>query len=162
MKRDEFDIQVNRLLLSAENLIPEENLPDLPYMKLAPTVHDWYDFEHELWGIGEEIRQLILSEHKEMSTEQANRVCKICVDIKAKRGRQSFIMLLGKKRYKAYADKLSSALTDEDIAGHIISTLYKMGAAQYVDQIKHYITHSITWIRNEAKRYVEKYGTGIL
>ena len=133
------------------------------YMKLATTVHDWYDFEHEIWKIGEEIRQLILSEHKEMNTEQTDRVCKICVDIKAKRGRQSFVMLLGKKRYKAYADKLSSALTDEDIAGHhIISTLYKMGAAQYVDQIKHCTTHSITWIRNESKRYVEKYGAGIL
>ena len=126
MKRDEFDIQINRLLLSAENLIPEETLPDLPYMDLAPTVHDWYDFEHELWEIGEEIRQLILSEHKEMNTEQADRVCKICVDIKAKRGRQSFVMLLGKKRYKSYADKLSSALTDTDVAGHIISAIYKM------------------------------------
>ena len=162
MKRDEFDIQINELLLSAEKLIPEETLPDLPYMELAPTVHDWYDFEHELWGKGEEIRQLILSEHKEMNAEQADRVCKICVDIKAKRGRQSFVMLLGKKRYKAYADKLSSLITDKDIDGHIISTLYKMGATQYVDQIKPYTTHSITWVRNEAKRYVEKYGVGVL
>ena len=46
MKRDEFDSQLNSLLLSAEKLIPEKDLPDLPYMELVPTVHDWYDFEH--------------------------------------------------------------------------------------------------------------------
>ena len=99
MKRDEFDSQLNSLLLSAEKLIPENDLPDLPYMELAPTVHDWYDFEHELWEIGENIRQLILTEKKDLSSEQADQVCKICENVKAKRGRQNFVMLLGKKRF---------------------------------------------------------------
>lgn len=158
MRRDEFNAQINKLLLSAEALIPKENLPDLPYMEQAPKVHNWYDFEHELWGIGEDIRQLIVAEHKDLNPEQINRVCKICVNVCAKRGRQSFVMLLGKKRYVPYADRIAAVLTDEDIDGHVISTLYKMGATQYVDQIKPYSTHSITWIRNEAKRYVQKYG----
>ncbi len=158
MKRDEFDTHLNGLLLSAERLIPEKNLSDLPYMESAPTVHDWYDFELELWKTGEDIRQLILSERKELNAEQADRVCKICVDIRAKRGRQSFIMLLGKKRYASYADRIAAVLTDEDIDGHIISTLYKMGASQYIEKIKPYTDHAITWIRNEAKRYIKKYG----
>ena len=102
MKRDEFDSLLNSLLLSAEKLIPQKDLPELPYMELSPTVHDWYDFEHELWEIGE--------------------------NIKAKRGRQSFVMLLGKKRFLHYADRIASILPDDDIDGHIISTLYKMGA----------------------------------
>ena len=158
MKRDLFDTQINNLLLSAEELIPKENLPDLPYMELAPTVHDWYDFEHELWIIGDNIRQLIASEHKDLNAEQSERVCNICVNIRAKRGRQSFVMLLGKKRYLSYADSIASVLTDEDIDGHIISTLYKMGASQYTEQIKQYTNHEISWIRNEAKRYIQKFG----
>ena len=40
MKRDEFDSQLNSLLLSAEKLSPEKDLPDLPYMELAPTDSD--------------------------------------------------------------------------------------------------------------------------
>ena len=158
MKRDEFDSQLNSLLLSAEKLIPENDLPDLPYMELAPTVHDWYDFEHELWEIGENIRQLILTEKKDLSSEQADQVCKICENVKAKRGRQSFVMLLGKKRFLHYADRIVSILPDDDIDGHIISTLYKKGASQYVDHIKPYADHRTTWIKNEAKRYIQKYG----
>ena len=98
MKRDEFDSQLNSLLLSAEKLIPEKDLPDLPYMELAPTVHDWYDFEHEVWEISENIRQLILTKKKDL------------------------------------------------------------GASQYVDHIKPYADHRMTWIKNEAKRYIQKYG----
>ena len=153
---------MNGLLLLAKRLIPEENLTDLPYMKLAPNVHDWYDFEHELWNIGESIRQLIVANHKDLNSDQVDRVCRICVDIRAKRGRQSFVMLLGKKRYISWADKIADVLPDEDVDGHIISTLYKMGATQYVDQIKPYTTHQITWIRNEAKRYIQKYGSAQL
>lgn len=157
MNRAEFDARIDSVLLYAERLIPKKSLPDLPYMELAPTVHDWYDFEHELWELGEEIRQLILSERKELNAEQTDRICRICENVKAKRGRQSFVMLLGKKRFLTYADRIAHILPDDDIDGHIISTLYKMGASQYVDLIKPYADHRITWIKNEAKRYIQKY-----
>ena len=157
MNRAEFDARIDNVLLHAERLIPKENLPDLPYMELAPTVHDRYDFEHELWDLGETVRQLILSERKELNAEQADRICKICESIKAKRGRQSFVMLLGKKRFLTYADRMANILPDDDIDGHIIGTLYKMGASQYVELIKPYAEHRITWIKNEAKRYIQKY-----
>lgn len=158
MRRDEFDAQVNDLLRLAERLIPEDDLPDLPYMDLAPTVHDWYDFEHELWDKGEEIRQLIAAAHKDLNAEQADRVCRICEDSRAKRGRQSFVMLLGKKRFFPFANRIAAVLPEEDVTGHVISTLYKIGASEYVAQISPYLDHGITWIRNEAKRYVQKYG----
>lgn len=158
MTRTEFDAGIDSFLLAAEHLIPQEKLPDLPFMELAPTVHDWYDFERTLWGIGEDIRQLILSERKDLNADQTNRVYRICVDAKAKRGRQSFVMLLGKKKFLPYAEQLAALLPDEDIDGHIISTLYRMGASQFIESIKPYTNHPITWIRNEAKRYIQKYG----
>ncbi len=158
MNRAEFDACIDNFLLSAEKLIPQNALPDLPFMELAPTVHDWYDFEHALWEIGEDIRQLVSSERKELNTEQTARVCRICTDTKAKRGRQSFVMLLGKKKFLPFAEQLAVLLPDDDIDGHIISALYKMGASQYIERVKPYTNHSITWIRNEAKRYIQKYG----
>ena len=56
--RELFDSEFDDLIRKVEEKIPETNLPDLPYMKEAPDVHDWYMFEHEIWAIGEEIRQL--------------------------------------------------------------------------------------------------------
>ena len=159
MNRAEFDARIDSALLFVEKLIPQEDFPDLPYMELAPNVHDWYDFEHEIWKLGEDIRQLILAERKEMNSSQIDRVCKICSDKKAKRGRQSFVMLLGKKKFLPYAERIAVLLPDEDIDGHIISTLYKMGASQYSERIEPYTSHTTTWIRNEAKRYIQKYGS---
>ena len=157
MTREEFNSRITELLTSAVALIPTAALPDLPFMKQAPTVPDWYDFEHRLWELGEDIRQLTVAENKELNAEHVEAICRICTDPKAKRGRQSFVMLMGKKRYSAYADRLATLLTDEDVCGHVISTLCKMGASQYAEEIKPYTTHPIAWIRNEAKKYLTKY-----
>ena len=157
MDREAFDSELNNFLTRAEALIPKENLPDLPYMDLAPDVHDWYDFEHKLWEIGEEIRQFLSENKNKLNEKQIERIVSICLDKKAKRGRQSFVMLLGKKVYSSYADKIVTVLNDDDIDGQVIDTLYKMGAKEYVERIEPFLTHNRTWIRNEAKRYVKKY-----
>lgn len=157
MDRKDFDSTLDFLLFKAEDLIPEENLPDLPYMDLAPDVHEWYDFEHRLWEIGEDIR-LFLSENKnKLTKKQIERIVSICLDKKAKRGRQSFVLLLGKKIYNSYADKIVTVLYDDDVDGQVIDTLYKMGAKEYVELIEPFLAHNHTWIRNEAKRYILKY-----
>ena len=157
MDRKAFDSELNNFLTRAEALIPKGNLPDLPYMDLAPDVHDWYEFEHRLWEIGEEIRQFLSENKNKLNKSQIDRIVSICLDKKAKRGRQSFVMLLGKKVYSSYADKIVTVLNDDDIDGQVIDTLYKMGAKEYVEQIEPFLTHNRTWIRNEAKRYVQKY-----
>ena len=157
MDRKAFDSDLNNLLTRAEALIPEENLPDLPYMDLAPDVHDWYEFEHRLWEIGEEIRQFLSENKNKLNKNQIDRIVSICLDKKAKRGRQSFVMLLGKKIYNSYADMIVTVLNDDDVDGQVIDTLYKMGAKEYVEFIEPFLTHNRTWIRNEAKRYVQKY-----
>ena len=157
MDREAFDSELNNFLTRAEALIPKENLPDLPYMDLAPDVHDWYEFEHRLWEIGEEIRQFLSENKNKLNKNQIDRIVSICLDKKAKRGRQSFVMLLGKKIYNSYADMIVTVLNDDDVDGQVIDTLYKMGAKEYVEQIEPFLTHNRTWIRNEAKRYVQKY-----
>lgn len=158
MDRKQFDKKLNELLSNAELMIPEEFLPDLPFMETASDVHDWYDFEHELWEKGEEIRQHILYGKKKPNTEQVERIVAICMDKKAKRGRESFVMLLGKKCYINYAEKIAILLNDSDVDGHVIDTLYKMGADSYSTQIKPFVNHNRAWIRNKAKKYIEKFG----
>lgn len=157
MDRKTFDRELDLLLTKAENKIPDENLPDLPFMKLAPDVHDWYMFEHEIWELGEEIRQLICAGKKTLTQTQIDRIINICLDERAKRGRQSFVMLLGKKAYQNYSDKIAPLLNSDDVDGHIIDTLYKMQAGQYVDLIIPFTNHKRTWIKNIAKKYIQKF-----
>ena len=105
LSRKTFDDNLEILLTKAEKLIPNEELPDLPYMDAAPDVHGWYQFEHQLWDVGEEIRQLIAEHHKKLNEPQVKRIIEICLDKRAKRGRQSFVLLLGKKCYCTFADE---------------------------------------------------------
>ncbi len=157
LERKIFDEELDKLLIKAEEIIPDEYLPDLPYMELVPDVHEWHMFEHELWNIGEEIRQFLLKNNRKLNENQIDRIINICIDKRAKRGRQSFVMLLGKKGYCSYSEKIIHLLNDEDVDGHIIDTIYKMQAGQYVELIEPFLKHKRTWIRNEAKRYIQKY-----
>ncbi|MBQ6930748.1 MAG: hypothetical protein IJN38_01330 [Clostridia bacterium] len=157
MNRIVFDNELDCLLVRAEALVPEENLPDLPFMDSAPDVHDWYKYELELWDVGENIRQFLSESKNKLNKNQIERIIKICLDKRAKRGRQSFVMLLGKKMYCEYAERIVSLLNDGDVDGQVVDTLYKMGAKEYVDLIEPFLTHNRTWIRNEAKRYIQKY-----
>ncbi|MBQ7302375.1 MAG: hypothetical protein IJW89_02195 [Clostridia bacterium] len=157
MDRLDFDNQFNKILSEAESLIPNEALPDLPFMPEAPDVHDYYRFELDLWDKGEEIRQLIFNSKKKPNHEQIKRICSICINPFAKRGRQSFVMLLGKKCYAEYAPLIAPFLSDDDINGHVADTLYKMGTPDYISQIHPLVEHKRTWIRNIAKKYINKY-----
>ena len=138
----------SKILSDRNNFFKGYNLND---------VHDWYMFEHEIWGIGEEIRQLTVKYKKKFTKEQVERIINVCLDKRAKRGRQSFVLLLGKKVYQKYSDKIAPLLDSDDIDGHVIDTLYKMQAGQYVDLIRPFMNHKRTWIKNTAKRYVQKY-----
>jgi len=149
--------EVDQLLSEAESYIPHELLADLPYMKTFPDVHEWHNFEGRIWNTGEKIRQLIFRSKTSFDQGQIDRILDICLDKRAKRGRQSFVMLLGKVRYREQAHALIPLLEDEDVNGHVIDTLYKMRANGYVSLITPFLTHKQTWIRNAAKKYIHKF-----
>ena len=157
LSKPEFDKKINSLLSKAEENIPCEVLPDLPYMKNMPDVHGWHDFEFTVWNVAEEIRQLSLASKKTFNKSQLDRIIDICLNPKTKRGRQSFVMLLGKTKYRDCAGALIPLLDDEDVNGHVIDTLYKMRAAGYTALITPFLNHPQTWIRNAAEKYIQKY-----
>lgn len=157
LNRAEFDKALDTLLLKVEESIPSEVVPDLPFMKSFPDVHDWHDFEHKIWNTGEEIRQLVSVSKKAFNNNQIDRIINVCLDKRAKRGRQSFVLLLGRKQYCEYSDVLISLLNDDDVAGQVIDTLCKMCADGYVSMMTPFLNHKQTWIRNLAKKYVQKF-----
>ena len=88
----------------AESLIPGSYIPNLMPTELIKNVPAWHHFEHEIWKIGEEIRLLLLdvpSLRKDQDIHTG--IIRIAVNRNAKRGRQSFIMLLGYKFCRHYA-----------------------------------------------------------
>lgn len=60
---------------------------------------------------------------------------------------------------RKYGAGLISQLDDNFVYGHIIDTIYKMKASEFIEIIKPYCNDKETWIRNKAKKYVEKYGS---
>ena len=146
------------LLRKAESLIPSEILPDLVYSGQGPNTHGWHPFEMEIWAIGEAVRQADRQSRKGLSPGQTERIIRICLDKRARRGRQSFVMLLGRRRYRDLADSIASVISDPDISGHVIDSLYRMGAGEHAAAVAPFAIHEMTWIRNIAKKYIQKYG----
>ena len=157
MSRTVFDNEMEHLLSAAESIIPDSIMPDLPYITLAPDVHEWHSFELALWNTGEKIRQLISQHKKPLTQNQLERILNICQDKRAARGRQSFVMLLGRKQYADFSHRLISLLNDEDINGHVIDTLYKMRAPGYSTVITPFLQHNRSWIRKTAERYMQRF-----
>jgi hypothetical protein len=150
--------EILKLVAKVEASIPSELLPDLPPSPNTMDAPMWYRFENYIWMRGEDIRQLLI-ENKTLrrDIELQKAFLSIACNQKAKRGRQSFIMLLGNTGCLQFAPNIASQLSDPDVVGHAIDTLTKMRCPDYVEAIKPFTNDKTTWIRNKAKHYVEQY-----
>ena len=148
------------LVAKAEALIPERRVPDLAPMANHPDVPEWHGFEWEVWEIGEQIRQLLV-EHPALRKDRKLQegFVRISTNAKAKRGRQSFVILLGFKSCQVHAATIATQIGDPAVTGHVISTLTKMRAGGFADTVRPYVESNVTWIRNEAKKYMARYNS---
>jgi hypothetical protein len=98
-------------------------------------------------------------EHKKLRRDKQllEKILTIALNRKAKRGRESFIMLLWYKHCQKYAQLLIEQIDDDFVRGHIIKGLNKMQASNFIEIVTNYKNDNNTWIRNEAKKYINKY-----
>ncbi len=147
--------KADKLISQAEKLIPKTLEPNLPPTELIP---DWHDFEHKIWRLGEELRQLIKENPTLVETGRdpslLQRIVKICINRNAKRGRQSFIMIFELKQFSKFATDLATQLDDEFVNGHVVRAIQKMHVAGFDSEIKPFADHKHAWIRNAAKKYL--------
>jgi hypothetical protein len=141
----------------------EGDLPPLSMggKELLPGVPAMHDYESRIWDAGERIRQII----KDCPALQRDdglyrRFLQICLNRNAKRGRQSFILLFGYKRFMLYAESLVTQIDDKNVEGHVVSVIQKMKAPGYKNLMKPYADHRNAWIRNAAKRYLTDFEEG--
>ena len=147
--------KAEKLVLRAEKLIPKILEPNLLPMNLFPDVPEWHDFEHKIWRLGEDLRELIkINPMLRKEDKLLQRILKISINRNAKRGRQSFIMLFDRKDLSNFAKYLVSELDDEFVNGQVIITIQKMHAAGFESEVKPFTEHKHAWIRNAAKKYL--------
>lgn len=160
-KKKDMDVEkkVLKIIKEVETLIPPTLEPNLLPNNLLPNIPEWHSFEHKIWQKGEAIRQLLKGQKKiRTQSNISDKIFEISTNRNAKRGRQSFIMLRGNIDSKKYGARLISQLDDNFVYGHIIDTIYKMKIPEFVEIIKPYCNDKEAWIRNKAKKYIEKYG----
>ena len=169
MTKEEAKKKIEGIVKKTLKLIPptyEENLSpiDLNFggrLRQKPTyITEWHNYEHSVWQNGEKIRQ-VLCEHKSLrkDKELLDLFLVVALNRNAKRGRQSFIMLFRYQHCSEYADLLIKQIDDNFVNGHIIEGLNNMKVGKFGSIVKPFTTDKTTWIRNQAKKYIEKYGT---
>ena len=143
----------------AVTLIPNDYLPNPVSTKLVKDVPGWHDFEYAIWKIGEEIRLLLFNAmNLRKDQEIQSEFVRLATNRNAKRGRQTFIMLLGYKFCSHHAKEIASQIDDQFVEGHVIMTLRKMQVKGYSTQVRPFLNSQVTWIRNEAKKYLSRFG----
>ncbi len=143
----------------AKRAIPNILKQDRPVSELSgrPEMHN---FEHEIWGLGEKIRPILIKNPSlRKDREIQENIINICLNQKAKRGRESFLMLMGNVSFSKYADKVASLTTDPYISGHAVDTLLKMRQPGFYNEVAPFLESKITWIKKAAKKYCDKYGS---
>lgn len=152
---DEIRLGLRRLITEAHRHVPERMLAPLPPDEGLGGVPAWQRFEHRIWEIGEEIRQLLLKAPRlRGEPEIQESILRLATDRRAHRGRQSFVMLLGYRSCATHAAEVAEHLEDPAVDGHVVRTLYKMRARGHSRAVRPLLEAAHAWVRNEAKRYL--------
>src|SRR5262245_37717193 len=151
--------RVLEMVRLAEASLPRDHKADLSPDEFTQGEPDWQRFEHEIWKVGEEIRHLM---NKKPSLrgdpDLLDAFLRIAQDRRAKRGRQSFVLLFAYKPCAPFATALIEEIEDPDVCGHVIHALLKMNVPGFADRIEPFTGHGRTWIRNKAKQYCARHG----
>ncbi len=142
----------------ALRLAPDE-YPPTPSPNQQHGAPEWYRFEHEAWKIGESLRQAFQKSRRLKNQPSIlEKVIEVALCRNLRRGRQSFILALGFAAAKPYASLLTPLLSDEDVNGQVVSTLLKMKADEFANEVMPLVNAKKTWIRHLAERYTARYG----
>ena len=157
MTKDEAIDIVLGLIDEAESITPKEFEDDLPMMADVPDVPEWHDYEHKIWRIGEQIRHVLI-DHKSLRKDKliTDRILKFCLNKNSKRGRESFIMLLGYKHNQHLAGELIGLINDKYVYGHVIGTINKIKIEGFEKEIGQHLNDNRTWIRKASEKYINK------
>jgi len=117
-----------------------------------PLVLEFYKASHDSykWAIG---NTLSIIQDKDMAPV----LLRIAREKEHGIARQMIVDGLGiYKKNEDVKNALIELLNDDDVVGHAISAIRKMGDKELVKYVEPFLNHKTTWIRNEAKRTLKR------
>jgi len=138
-----------------EGIIRGLTMPDAAPIALEPLVRaflydDFRDQETEKWVIGNALYTMAKPKHCATMLELAR-------DRRHGTARQMIVYGLGRCKSEEAVDTLTSLLDDDDVAGHAIEALRKIGNTRARSAIEPFLKHPRTWWRNAAKKAIAKF-----
>ena len=125
--------------------------------ELEGKQNTWYQYESLIWSLGESFRQILLK-NRDLRRKPAlfSAIENVAMNVTFGKGRESFVMLLGKYGASDWVPVLRKLLMDSDVCGHAVYAHRLLAAPEAEDDIRPFLESPRTWIRNEAKRYYKK------
>ena len=118
-----------------------------------PLIQEFYDASKPSykWAIG---NTLSMIQDREVVTD----LVKIVQEKKHGTARRMIVSGLGIYRTEESVKKvLIELLNDDDVFGHALSAMAKMGDEKLRRYIEPFTNHETTWVRNKAKKAIEKF-----
>jgi HEAT repeat protein len=83
-------------------------------------------------------------------------ISELVTDARHGKDREMLTVALGNMRNPQAINLLIRLLEDEEVAGHALIALRKRGDPAAVPYVLPFLTHERTWVRNEAKKALNK------
>lgn len=148
------------ILLEFLDLVEDEN--DKEFLVRCLGVKGFYEATGQLlrefyntekitykWAIGNSLA--IISDES-----QLNEMIKIAIEKKHGIARQMIVDGLGSFRSDEVKEVLVNLLTDDDVVGHAINALSKVGDKSTKKYIEPFVTNKVAWIRKAAIKTLKK------
>jgi HEAT repeat protein len=101
------------------------------------------------WAIGSAIEVLA-------NKNVINKLVKIAADRSHGRSREMIVLALGKIRTDLTKRTLLGLLKDEEVCGHAVAALRRMGATDAQDFVRRLSRHEKKWVRDEVKKFLRE------
>jgi len=121
---------------------------------------EWTGYEVRLWELGSKF-ELYLRANKKIRGRNAlsNAIGELVADKRFGKGREIFVMIIGNFGDASFAEVLKPLLADTDVDGHALDALTKLKIRGLDSLVEPLLAKGKqTWIRNAAKKYIQKLG----
>ena len=114
-------------------------------------------FEDVIWALGEGFRHVLKRSPKlRQHPTLFKHIGALCLDTNNRKGRESFMMLLGQYGGPNQVPMLVSLLADPEVEGHALLGLRSLKAPGGREAAKRLLSDGNAWKRTEAKKYLRK------
>jgi hypothetical protein len=156
----EVDAEHHAALLLRVAAIARERLTGLS-MRGLDGAPDWLGYETQLWEISEDLRQHLRTRRRKRGRQPLmDAVAEIVADPAYGKGRQNFVLVLGRFGGPDYADLIARGLDHPDVCAHALHALRLQTDDRFVAQARRMLARPTSGAaRDEARRYLKRFAS---